>query len=93
MDPYRRLSIRPNFNHPPLPCIGKVGDLLVRSHLPEGEYDDSPAGQTDVWVCIKASWERDNAPAIWARLAFDGIARCKFPTEQPPQDYVDLSQR
>jgi hypothetical protein len=43
-------------------------------------------------VCIKANWEPENEPAVWARVQFDGVAVCDHPISRPPQDRPSLRQ-
>ena len=85
------LNLKPNFRSPKLPCEGKVGDMLILSPLDKDEFDPAPAGQVSLWVCVKAAWDRDGSPAVWARVAFDGLATCVFPVKQTPQDLPNLA--
>lgn len=92
MDPYFRLNIRPNFRQDTLPCDGKVGDVVILTPLAEDEYDATPDGMASVWICIKGSWEREGTNAVWARVAFDGVATCGAPVPVPPQNHPRLGR-
>lgn len=92
MDAYIRLNIRPNFKQEILPCEGKVGDVLILTPLAEDEYDRSADGLASLWVCIKASGSQEITHAVWARVAFDGIATCERPIPPPPQNHPKLNR-
>lgn len=85
------LNLKPNFCTPKLPCEGKVGDLLILSPLEKDELDPAPAGQASLWVCVKAALDREELPAVWARVAFGGLATCRFPVQPTPQDLPNLA--
>lgn len=86
MDPYIRLNIRPNFQQEKLPCAGRVGDLVMLTRLAENEIDNEPNGVASLWVCIKASGDQERTKAVWARVAYDGVASCENPVPVPPQN-------
>jgi hypothetical protein len=87
-----RINIRPFFRTDQVPCEGNVGDLIVLSPLDEGERDGSPQGMASLWVCIKANWEPENEPAVWARVQFDGVAVCDHRVAPPPQNRPRLRE-
>jgi hypothetical protein len=86
MDPEERVNLGPRFRTVEVPCEGRVGDLIVLSPLDEGEFDGEPQGSASLWVCIKANWDPEGMPAVWARVQFDGVASCGIPVALPPQD-------
>ena len=90
MASYVRLNARPNFRQTQLPCDGHVGDIVILTPLGEEEFDRSPDGVASVWICIKGSWAPEGVNALWARVAFDGVAGCEAPIPEPPQDRPKL---
>ncbi len=92
MDPYSRLNIRPNFKQDRLPCDGRVGDIVILTPLAEDEFDKSTDGLASVWICVKGAWAPEGLNAVWARIAFDGVAACDNPVPPPPQDHPRLGR-
>jgi hypothetical protein len=92
VDTFSRLNIRPNFGQDTLPCDGRVGDVVILTPLAEQDFDKSPNGQASVWICIKASWPPEKINAVWARVAFDGVASCERPVPIPPQNRPPLNR-
>jgi hypothetical protein len=78
-----QINIEPAFKQSTVPCEGEVGDLLVLTPLAKGEPDPSPQGLASLWFCIEAA--EQERPAVWARVQFDGVARCGPPIPDPPQ--------
>lgn len=76
-------NFRPTFEATAVPCEGDVGDILVLTSLRPGEPDPEVQGSASIWFCIKG--RQDERPAVWARVAFDGIATCDAPVPTPPQ--------
>ena len=82
-----QFNIKPLFKTDQVPCDGLAGDLLVITPLEPDERDTSPQGVASLWFCTKSSDEKEQQPAIWARVQFDGIATCKTPpVPKPPQN-------
>lgn len=81
-------NFKPAFEHSTVPCDGDVGDLYVLTPLAEGAPDNSQQGVASLWFCIKAG--RGERPAIWARVAFDGVATCAVAVPLPPQNRPTL---
>jgi hypothetical protein len=84
-DRIAQLRIEPHFGagSEPLPCTGKVGDLLMYSlQSATTPYDPSPQGNAaSLYLCVRSSPEDNNAaeemPAVWVRFQFDGYLTCK----------------
>ncbi len=90
-DKFAQVNLGPLFQLPQLPCEGKAGDLLAVSPLTPDEEDPSPQGVASLWFCTKA--QTKESPAVWARVAFNGIATCDLglvPT--PPGDLPFLKE-
>jgi hypothetical protein len=91
-DQIAQVNLTPLFNQPNLPCEGKAGDLLVVSPLKQGEEDKSQLGVASLWFCIR-SQTQERGPAVWARVAFNGIATCSDgPVPLPPQNLLPLKE-
>jgi len=80
-----QINLKPHFQQLTVPCEGEAGDLLVITPLKEGEQDTSPQGLASLWFCIKTG-DTPERPATWARVQFDGIATCRAPVANPPQN-------
>jgi len=84
-------NFKPWFEQDTVPCEGEVGDILVLTRLKEGQSDPEPIGLTHVFFCIKA--QRDERPAVWARVQFDGFATCNTgPLPTPSQTLAPLTR-
>jgi hypothetical protein len=91
-DQIAQVNLTPLFNQPNLPCEGKAGDLLVVSPLKPGDEDKSEQGVASLWFCIR-SQTQERGPAVWARVAFSGIATCSDgPVPLPPQNLLPLKE-
>lgn len=84
-DRIAQLRLEPHFGagSEPLPCTGKVGDLLMYSlQSATTPYDPSPQGNAaSLYLCVRSSPDDNNAaeemPAVWVRFQFDGYLTCK----------------
>ncbi|MFE0463738.1 hypothetical protein ACFW1A_31245 [Kitasatospora sp. NPDC058965] len=83
-------NIQPAFKQLTVPCDGEVGDLWVLTPLDEGRPDPSDQGEASLWFCTRAA--DGERPAVWARVQFDGVAICKHPIPDPPQDRPVLTR-
>lgn len=91
-DQIAQINLTPLFNQPNLPCEGEAGDLLVISPLKQDEEDKSEQGVASLWFCIR-SQSKERGPAVWARVAFNGIATCSNgPVPLPPQNLPPLKE-
>jgi hypothetical protein len=82
-----QINLKPLFQQNKVPCEGTVGDLLVISPLREDEFDGSPQGLASLWFCSKSANLKEQQPAIWKRVDFDGFSMCQMPDlPKPPQD-------
>ncbi|CDO30684.1 hypothetical protein [Mycolicibacterium porcinum] len=84
-DRIAQLRLEPHFGagSDPLPCTGKVGDLLMYSlQSATTPYDPSPQGNAaSLYLCVRSSPDDNHAaeeqPAIWVRFQFDGYFTCR----------------
>jgi hypothetical protein len=83
-----QINLKPLFQQNNVPCEGIAGDLLVISPLmSEDEFDHSKQGMASLWFCTKSANLKEQQPAIWKRVDFDGFSMCQMPIlPRPPQD-------
>jgi hypothetical protein len=80
-----QLRLEPHFGagSESLPCVGKVGDLLMYSlQSATTPYDPNPQGNAaSLYLCVRSSPDDNNAakeqPAVWVRFQFDGYITCR----------------
>lgn len=94
-DQLAQVNLTPLFNQPNLPCEGEVGDVLVESPLIKQDQLDNSRnldGVGTLWFCIR-SQTPERGPAVWAQVAFTGVATCSLGrVPRPPQHLPPLKE-
>jgi len=89
-----QLNLTPLFGNHRLPCVGKLGDMLMFSPL-AGAWAENEDLERDgqhlpsLWLCIKSSVGENalHGNAVWARFQFDITYTCQdgvVPASPPP---------